>query len=162
MEEDVRQKLHLDCVEVSTGMNMFGFSNSGRKPWVLQSGLAVDVPLNFNTTVDETGRTYLYPQGDLSVPPSGMMPKGGFFFDNITRGNIEFDEDTDSARVDFKDDFAVITDEQLDELKRQCDYYGTKKCRIDPPGLRRQNPGDLHIRDRLWNSERAVYVIGFV
>ncbi|MCA5962541.1 hypothetical protein LC724_22150 [Blautia sp. RD014234] len=78
MEEDVRQKLHLDCVEVSTGMNMFGFSNSGRKPWVLQSGLAVDVPLNFNTTVDETGRTYLYPQGDLSVPPSGMMPKGDF------------------------------------------------------------------------------------
>ncbi len=37
VEEDVRQKLHLDCVEVSTGMNMFGFSNSGRKPW----GIAV-------------------------------------------------------------------------------------------------------------------------
>ena len=32
VEEDVRQKLHLDCVEISTGMNMFGFSNSGRKP----------------------------------------------------------------------------------------------------------------------------------
>ena len=123
VEEDVRQKLHLDCVEISTGMNMFGFSNSGRKPWIMQSGLEVDVPWDFNTTVDEGGRTYLYPQGDLSVPPSGMMPNGGFFFDNITRGNIEFDEDTDSAREDFKDDFAIFTDAHLDELKRQCDYY---------------------------------------
>lgn len=123
VEEDVRQALHLDCVEISTGMNMFGFSNEGRKPWTMQSGLEVDVPAAFHTTVDETGRTYLYPQGDLSVPPSGMMPKGGFFFDNITRGNIEFDEDTNSAKEDFKDDFSVITEKQLKELERQCSYY---------------------------------------
>lgn len=123
VEEDLRQALHLDCVEISTGINMFGFSNAGRKPWQMQSGLKVDVPRDFNTTVDENGRTYLYPQGDLSAPPSGMMPKGGFFFDNITRGNIAFDEDTKGAREDFKDDFAIYTDEQLRELERQCDYY---------------------------------------
>ncbi len=70
---------------------MFVFSKWA-EAWVLQSGLAVDVPLNFNTTVDETGGTYPYPRGDLSVPPSGNDAKGGFFFDNITRGNIEFDE----------------------------------------------------------------------
>lgn len=123
VEEDVRQALHLDIVGISTGMNLFGFSNAGRKPWTMQSGLEVDVPTDFRTTVDEQGRTYLYPQGDLSAPPSAMMPKGGFFFDNIVRGNIEFDEDTDSAAEDFKNDFGIITDEQLRELERQCDYY---------------------------------------
>lgn len=123
VEEDVRQALDLDIVGVSTGMNLFGFSNKGRKPWTLESGLRVDVSTDFNTTVDEQGRHYLYPQGDLSVPPSGMLPKDGFFFDNITRGTIEFDEDTEGAAEDFKDDFALITDDQLRELERQCDYY---------------------------------------
>lgn len=122
VEEDVRRALHLDCVEISTGTNMFGFSNAGRKPFTMQSGLQVDVPTDFNTTVDESGRTYLYPQGDLSVPPSGMMPKGGFFFDNITRGNVDVD-DAVSGKEDFKDDFVLYTDEQLRELERQCDYY---------------------------------------
>lgn len=123
VDEDVRQALHLDCVDISTGYNLFGFSNAGRKPWVMQTGLHVDVPTNFNTTVDERGRTYLYPQGDTSVPPSGMMPKDGFFFDNITRGNIEFDEDTDSARDDFKNDFGIITDDQLRYMEELCNYY---------------------------------------
>lgn len=123
VEEDVRQSLHLDCVEISTGMNMFGFSNDGRKQWRMQSGLLVDVPTDFNTTVDDKGRTYLYPQGDLSAPPSGMMPKGGFFFDNITRGNIDSEEDERNAREDFKDDFSILTEDQLKELERQCNYY---------------------------------------
>ena len=123
VEEDVRQALHLDVVEVTGNYNIFGFCNEGRKPWTMQSGLEVDVPLEFNTTVDEKGRTYIYPQGDMSVPPSGMMPKGGFFFDNITRGNIEFDEDTDSAREDFGKDYTVLNDKQLRFLEKQCDDY---------------------------------------
>lgn len=123
VEEDMRQALHLDVVEVTSNYNIFGFSNEGRKPWTMQSGLEVDVPLEFNTTVDEKGRTYIYPQGDMSVPPSGMMPKGGFFFDNITRGNVEFDEDTDSAREDFGKDYTVLNDKQLRFLEKQCDDY---------------------------------------
>lgn len=121
--EDVRQKLHLDCVDVGGQTTLFGFSNAGRKPWRMESGLDVDVPLDFNTTVDEAGRTYLYPQGDCSAPPSAMMPKGGFFFDNITRGNIEFDEDTTGAAVDFKDDYGIIKDDQLAALEKKCDDY---------------------------------------
>jgi hypothetical protein len=59
VEEDVRQALQIDCVEVSNGYNMFGFSNAGRKPWTMQTGLEVDVPADFNTTVDENGRNTL-------------------------------------------------------------------------------------------------------
>lgn len=62
VEEDVRSALGLDIVGVSAGINLFGFSNEGRKPWKLQSGLEVDVPTEFQTTVDEKGRTYLYSQ----------------------------------------------------------------------------------------------------
>lgn len=123
VEEDVRKALHLDCISISPDANMFGFANAGRKPFLMQSGLEVDVPTDFNTTVDENGRTYLYPQGDLSVKPSGMMPKGGYFFDNITRGNIEFDEDTTGARLHFKDDYAVLNDNQLRFIEDQCNYF---------------------------------------
>lgn len=123
VENDLRQKLQLDCVELSANTNIFGFSNSGRKPWVLPTGLEVDVPLEFNTTVDEQGRTYIYPQGDMSVPPSGVMPYKGHFFDNITRGNIEFDEDTTGGREDFKNDYNVLSDEQLRYMEDTCNYY---------------------------------------
>lgn len=124
IEEDLRQKLHLDCVDVAGDTTIFGFSNEGRKPWVMQSGLEVDIPEEFRTSVDEQGRTYLYPQGDVSAPPCAMMPKGGFFFDNITRGSAELDEDMASAREDFKDDYGVLRDEQLEKLAKKCeDYY---------------------------------------
>lgn len=124
VEEDVRQTLRLDCVDVSSGYNMFGFSNAGRKPWQLQSGLAVDVPTDFNTTVDENGRTYLYPQGDRSAPPAAVMPKGGYFFDHIVRGNSGCPEDGErSARADFADDFGLLTDEQLRGMEERCDYF---------------------------------------
>ena len=124
VEEDVRQALHVDVVGVSTGKTLFGFYNEGWKPWTMQSGLDVLVPEMFNTTVDETGRTYLYPQGDTSVPPSGMMPKNGFFFDNIVRGNIEYDDDDEpSGREDYANDFAVYTDEDLRRLQDTVDYW---------------------------------------
>lgn len=123
VEEDLRQKIHLDCVDVAGDTTIFGFSNEGRKPWVMQSGLEVDVPEEFCTSVDEQGRTYLYPQGDTSVPPSAMMPRGGFFFDNITRGSAELDEDMTSAREDFKDDYGILSDARLEKLARKCDDF---------------------------------------
>jgi len=123
VDEELRQTLHLDCVDVAGQSTIFGFSNKGKKPWQMQSGLAVDVPLEFNTSVDKAGRTYIYPQGDMSVPPSGMMPKDGFFFDNITRGNTNFDEDTIGAIEDFKNDYTVLNDCQLSELEKTCDNY---------------------------------------
>lgn len=124
VEEDLRQKLKVDCVDVSNGYNMFGFSNEGRKPWKLQTGLEVDVPTDFNTTVGDDGKTYLYPQGDMSVPPAAMMPKGGFFFDNIVRGGCTCDDaDERSAKKDFAQDFGLLTDEQLRFMEEKCNYY---------------------------------------
>ena len=124
VEEDLRQKLSLDVVGITNDRSMYGFYNDNWKPWKLQTGLDVLVPGDFNTTVNEEGRTFLYPQGDTSVPPAAVMPKDGHFFDNIIRGNIDYDDDDEpSAREDFKDDFSVYTDEELRRIEDNCNYY---------------------------------------
>ena len=78
VEEDVRQALNIDVVDITNNMTMYGFENKGWKPWRLQSGLDVEVPEDFNTTVDEEGNTYLYAQGDMNYPPASKMPKDDF------------------------------------------------------------------------------------
>jgi len=123
VEDDLRQALGVDVVGVTSNVTLFGFENRNWKPWVLQSGLPVLVPGDFNTTVDAAGNTYLYPQGDTTVPPSGVMPKNGFFFDNIVRGESSFDNEDASAREDFKDDFGLLTDEQLRRIEKTCREY---------------------------------------
>lgn len=128
VEEDVRQALGVDVVDVTNNWTMFGFENANWKPWSLSTGLQVEVPQNFNTTVDESGITYLYPQGDMSVKPSAKMPRGGFYFDNILRVAEEFDEDNADARSDFAADFSIYTDEQLREIEMRCNavYHNTQ------------------------------------
>lgn len=124
VEEDVRQALGIDVVGVTPGTTMYGFQNEGWKPWRLQSGLDVEVPEKFNTTVDEKGHTYLYAQGDTSLPPAAKMPKDGFFFDNLIRGHIDYDlDDEPSGKADFFDDFGVYTDEQLRNIEKNCEFY---------------------------------------
>jgi hypothetical protein len=74
------------------------------------------VSVDFNTTTDSNGDTLIYPQGDVSVPPSGRMPKGGYFFDAIIRqGEI------DEAALDPEDnleEFKPISDRTLDEIQQ--------------------------------------------
>ena len=123
VEEDVRQALHIDVVDITNNMTMFGFENKGWKPWRLQSGLDVEVPEMFNTTVDSAGNTYLYAQGDMNYPPASVMPKDGFYFDHLLRGNIPFDEDTVGGREDFKDDFGVFTDEEVKRIEDRCNWF---------------------------------------
>lgn len=124
VEEDVRQALHLDIVGISNDKTLYGFFNTGWKPWAMQTGLEVLVPKDFNTTVNDQGQTFLYPQGDMSVPPAAMMPRDGHFFDNIVRGHIDYDDDDEpSGRADYFDDFGVYTDEELRRIEENCNYY---------------------------------------
>ena len=85
IEEDLATALGLDVTGVAPRKTMFGFTNENWKPWRMYDGLEVLVPGNFNTTLDANGDTLIYPEGDTSVPPSGRMPKDGYFFDAIIR-----------------------------------------------------------------------------
>lgn len=122
VEEDVMQALGIDVVPVSGSGTIFGFKNENWKPWTMQNGIEVLVGENFNTTVDKDGVTFIYPQGDLNAKPSAQMPKDGYFFDNLVRQS-PMDYENLNGREDFKDDFAIISDETLQEIKEKVDYY---------------------------------------
>jgi hypothetical protein len=74
-----------DVVGVRSRTARFGFASDGWKEWRLFDGTPVLVPGLFNTEPDVNGDILQYPEGDTSLPPSGRMPKGGFYFDLIVR-----------------------------------------------------------------------------
>lgn len=92
IDEELKQIIGVDVEAVNSRNTMFGFENKNWKEYRLDNGLEVLVPEQFNTTKDEKGDTYIYPQGDTSVPPSGHMPYNGYYFDAIIR-QPELDEE---------------------------------------------------------------------
>ena len=96
---------------------MFGFENRDWKPWRLFDGTPVLVPGAFNTEPDEAGDILMYPQGDRSAPPSGRMPKGGYYFDTIVRQPPIDDE---KLRVeDNLEEFGPVPPAELEHLRRR-------------------------------------------
>ena len=57
--------------------------NERWKPWRLFDGTEVMIGEGFITSQDAEGNIYLHPRGDPAAPPTGKLPKGGFYFDNI-------------------------------------------------------------------------------
>ena len=102
--------------------NMFGFENRNWKPWTF-NGLDVLVPEDFRVTTDAEGGTLIYPKGDRSAPPSGHMPKDGFFFDSIIR-----QKPIDPDHLDPQDNteqYAALTDKQLDGIEEDARAVNT-------------------------------------
>ena len=112
IEDDLQRALGLDVEGVYAAETMFGNVNEDWKPWRLDDGLEVLVSGHMQTARDANGDTLVYPKGDRTVPPSGRMPKDGFFFDTIDRqGPI------DEAKLDPEDnleEFGPISDAHLD------------------------------------------------
>jgi uroporphyrinogen-III decarboxylase len=117
IEEDLREKLGVDCVPVTTWTNLFGFRNDGWKPWMLFDGTPVLVPESFNTAASQDGGLYQYPEGDRCVPPSGYMPKEGFYFDALKREYV-FDEDNPLIS-DNLEEFTLLSDEVLKYYQKE-------------------------------------------
>ena len=82
---DLREMLGIDVVNLPGPKNHYGFVNTDWKPWRTFDGTDVLVPGKFNIEPEPNGDILQYPQGDKSVPASGRMPKGGFYFDSIVR-----------------------------------------------------------------------------
>jgi Uroporphyrinogen decarboxylase (URO-D) len=114
VEDDLKQALRLDVEGVYPRKTIFGFENSGWKPWSF-NGLEVLVPAMFNTTTDASGDTLIYPEGDLSASPSGRMPRGFHFFDAIIRQRPVDDE---ALNVDDNlEEFGPLSAESLAAIK---------------------------------------------
>jgi hypothetical protein len=115
LDDDLQDAMGLDVVGVFARNTMFGFPVETWKSWMF-NGLEVLVPQGFNTTMDANGDTLIYPEGDTTVPPSGRMPSGGYFFDCIVR-----QEPLDEEKLNPEDnteEFKSVTQEDLDYLAR--------------------------------------------
>ncbi|MCX7887630.1 MAG: methyltransferase, partial [Verrucomicrobiae bacterium] len=111
IDDKLREALGIDVVGLTPRYTMFGFENEDWKPFTLFDGTEVLVPGKFNVTTTEDGDWLIYPQGDTTVPPSGRMPKGGYFFDSIIR-QPPIDEDKLNP-ADNTEEFALLDEETL-------------------------------------------------
>ncbi len=117
IDDELRDALGIDVLGTPARKTLFGTVSEGWKPFTLFDGTEVLVSGDFNTTRDEeTGRLFMHPQGDTSVPASGVMPEGGLFFDAVIR-----QDPIDEARLDPADnleEFALLGEEDLEYYRR--------------------------------------------
>jgi hypothetical protein len=124
IKPDLMDAIGVDVVGLGKPATMFGFKNDGWKPWTTFGGTPVLVPEGFNTDPDENGDILIYAEGDKSVPPSGRMPKGGFYFDSTDR-QLPLDDDHLNLE-DNLEEFTPISDEDLAHLGREAERIWTE------------------------------------
>lgn len=117
IDQELIEAMDIDVIGLFSAKNMFGVLNSDwkahRTPW----GQEVLFPGNFNYTYNSNGDILMYPEGDTSVPPSGMMPKTGYFFDALDR---QKPIDDATLRVeDNLEEFGYITEPELEYFKNK-------------------------------------------
>ena len=125
---DLVEALGVDVLPLGSAKTMFGFHNEGWKPWTTFDGTPVLVPAGFTTELAPNGDLLLYPEGDTSVPPSGRMPRGGWYVDAIVR---QPPLDENALRVeDNLEEFGPLTAEEVDAFGRQAErlYQDTDKA----------------------------------
>ena len=123
-----------DVMPLAKPVTDFGFRLEGWKPWTTFAGTPVLVPEGFTTEPDSNGDILLYPQGDRSVPPSGRMPKDGFYFDPITR--LPTVDDATLKVEDNLEEFVPIAERDLNYLRERAErlYTTTDKAILLNPG----------------------------
>jgi len=114
---DLMAALGVDVIGLSNPNTMFGYPLAGWKPWTFFDGTPVLVPGDFNTQPEPNGDILMYPEGDLTAPPSGRMPAGGFYFDAIVR-QPEFDEDHLDPD-DNCEEFQLVSEADLDFYEKE-------------------------------------------
>jgi hypothetical protein len=116
VEEDVKKALGVDTAGVQLPVTIFGYRNENWKRFTMPDGTEVLISGNFEYDVLQNGDIVQYPKGDRSAPPSGKMPKGGYYFDAIVR-----QEPVDETRLDPKQwvrqTYSLYTEEDLRELE---------------------------------------------
>lgn len=122
VEADLLDAMGLDVQPIFPQRTIFGFPNENWKPWTTPWGQEVLVSEHFKTTTDAQGNTYIYPQGDESAPPSGHMPKTGYFFDTIERIDPNYDED-DLKLEENMEEFGLMSTEEEAYWKEQAGIY---------------------------------------
>ena len=85
IQPDLLEALGVDVIPLTMPTTRMGFQNAGWKSWTTFGGTPVLVPEHFNTELEPNGDLLAYPGSDKTVPPSARMPRGGYYFDALTR-----------------------------------------------------------------------------
>ncbi|MDX1413649.1 MAG: uroporphyrinogen decarboxylase family protein [Candidatus Promineifilaceae bacterium] len=118
LDEDLIEVLGIDTVGISPRGTLFGVPNGDWKEFRTPWGQEVLISGHLEIEEGENGDFFVYPQGDRSVPPSGHMPKAGYYFDLITRQKGKIDPKTlDPA--DNLAEFEELSEEDLDYFEDQ-------------------------------------------
>ncbi len=128
IKPDLLEALGGDVVGINPPRTMFGCENVGWKEWEYFDGTPVLVPESYNTTPEADGSILMYPENDRSVPPSGKMPKNGYYFDALKR---QPPLDESALRVeDNTEEFGLLSDKDVAYFKRQVNaaYEQTDKA----------------------------------
>jgi len=128
IDAELMDALQIDIIGLNPKNNMFGIHNSGElKEFKTFWDQTVLVPKGFNTTLDDNGNLLIHPEGDLTVPASGKMPKASYFFDAVIR-----QEPIDELKLDPADnleEFKPIEDGDLDYWREETERIeGTEKA----------------------------------
>ena len=117
LDSELIKAMDIDVIGLFSAKNMFGVPNEDWKVKKTLWGQEVLFPGNFNYTYNNNGDILMYPEGDISLPPSGMMPKSGYFFDAINR-----QQPIDESNLKVEDnleEFGHITEPELSFWKDQ-------------------------------------------
>jgi hypothetical protein len=116
IDEDLKQAMGVDVEGIYRPKTSFGFRNRDWKPWRMPDGLEVLVSEEFRITADTNGDILIHPEGDLSAPPSGRMPKDGYFFDGIIRQPPIIEEELNPQ--DNLEEFKLLSQEDVEQLRQ--------------------------------------------
>jgi hypothetical protein len=117
VDDALRAALGIDTYGVLPRKTLFGTESKDWKPFTLFDGTPCLVSGDFNVTPAPDGGWHMYPEGDTTVPPSGHMPEGGYFFDAVIR-----QEPIDDAKLDPADnceEFGPLGEADLEHYRRQ-------------------------------------------
>ena len=117
IDADLIKAMDIDIIGLFSAKNMFGVLNDNWKVHKTLWGQEVLFPGGFNYTYNQNGDILMYPEGDTSVPPSGMMPKSGYFFDALDRQQPI--DDSTLKIEDNLEEFGLITEPELMYWKNQ-------------------------------------------
>jgi len=114
--------LGVDTYGIQLPVTIFGYKNENWKKFKMFDGTNILISGNFEYDVLKNGDIIQYPKGDRSAPPSGKMPKGGYYFDTIIR-----QEPIDEKKLDPKEwveqTYSLYTDEDLEYLEKTSKWY---------------------------------------
>ncbi len=111
VDEELKRIMHVDCEPAIGCRDFFGCDtrrlHEQRTPW----GQTVLLPDTYDLTPDTDRNIWIYPRGDRSVPPSGVLPDKCYFMNAVERcGTV------DDARLDPEDnleEYGLIGDEDF-------------------------------------------------